>query len=170
MRWRAGSSPAAPSSRERTDMSVLTAPAPSASLTSGKLPKWAPWGLLLVSFAIAYAVFAVANVGASLADFNIAGASVIGILLYMVLITTISSIAESRRKAIDRLMTALVSTAFLLALLPLVSLLWTVVANGLNRFDAEFFTFSMRNVVGEGGGIVHAIWGTVMITLTAAVI
>lgn len=151
-------------------MTVLAAPAPSAALTSGKLPKWAPWALLAGCFVISFVVFAVASIGADIADFNIAGAVVVGIVLYMVLITVISSIAESRRKAVDRLMTALVATAFVIALLPLISLLWTVVANGLARFDAEFFSFSMRNVVGEGGGIVHAIWGTVLITLMAAVI
>jgi len=151
-------------------MTVLTAPAPAATLTSGKLPKWSPWALLAASFVISFAVFGVAAIGADLADFNITGAAVVGILLYMVLITAISSIAESRRKAVDRLMTALVATAFLIALLPLVSLLWTVVANGIQRFDAEFFSFSMRNVVGDGGGIVHAIWGTLLITLTATVI
>ena len=151
-------------------MTVLTAPAPSAALTSGKLPKWAPWALLAGCFVISFAVFAVASIGVDIADFNIAGAVFVGIVLYMVLITVISSIAESRRKAVDRLMTALVATAFVIALLPLISLLWTVVANGLARFDAEFFSYSMRNVVGEGGGIVHAIWGTVLITLMAAVI
>lgn len=151
-------------------MTILTAPDPSASLTSGRLPKWAPWGLLLVSLVISFTVFAVASVGEDPADFNIAGASIVGILLYMVLITAISSIAESRRKAVDRLMTALVATAFLIALLPLISVLWTVVANGLERFDAEFFSHSMRNVVGDGGGIVHAMWGTLLVTMVAAVI
>ena len=151
-------------------MTVLTAPAPSAALTSGKLPKWAPWALLLGCFVISFVIFAVASIGVDIADFNIAGAVFVGIVFYMVLITVISSIAESRRKAVDRLMTALVATAFVIALLPLISLLWTVVANGLARFDAEFFSSSMRNVVGDGGGIVHAIWGTVLITLMAAVI
>ena len=154
-------------------MTTLTA-APvtphSAALTAGRLPKWAPWALLAGSFVISVAVFGVAAAGASLADFNIVGAAIVGILLYMVIITVISSIVESRRKAVDRLMTALVATAFLIALLPLISLLWTVVANGVERFDAEFFSFSMRNVVGDGGGIVHAIWGTVLVTLTATVI
>ena len=151
-------------------MTVLTAPAPSASLTSGRLPKWAPWGLLLVSFVISFAVFGVASIGSSLADFNVVGAAIVGILIYMVLITTLSTIVESRRKAVDRLMTALVATAFLIALLPLVSLLWTVVTNGLERFDAEFFSYSMRNVIGDGGGIVHAMWGTLLVTMVAAVI
>jgi phosphate transport system permease protein len=156
-------------------MTVLTSAPPAASttaLTSGRLPKWAPWALLGVSFVVAAAIFGVAAAGSDtpLADFNIAGTVIVGILLYMVIITVISSIAESRRKAVDRLMTALVATAFLIALLPLISLLWTVVANGVERFDAEFFSYSMRNVVGDGGGIVHAIWGTVLITLTATVI
>ena len=157
-------------------MSVLTAPpAPTASpssptLTSGKLPKWAPWALLAGCFAASAAIFAVAAIGSDLADFNIAGTVIVGIVLYMVLITVVSAIAESRRKAVDRLMTALVATAFLIALLPLISLLWTVVANGVERFDAEFFSSSMRNVIGDGGGIVHAIWGTLLITLTATVI
>ncbi|MGM7679542.1 phosphate ABC transporter permease PstA [Microbacterium sp. A94] len=149
---------------------VSPASAPNVSLTSGRLPKWAPWALLLLSWVISFAVFGVTSIGEDLADFNIVGASIIGILIYMVLITVLSMIVESRRKAVDRLMTALVATAFLIALMPLVSLLWTVVSNGLNRFDAEFFSFSMRNVVGDGGGIVHAIWGTLLITLTAAVI
>ncbi|MEV4668162.1 phosphate ABC transporter permease PstA [Microbacterium sp. LWO12-1.2] len=153
-----------------TTLTASPAVATSSSLTSGKLPKWAPWALLGVSLLISFAVFAVAGLGGDLADFNIAGASVLGLVLYMVIITVISSIVESRRKATDRLMTALVATAFLIALLPLISLLWTVVANGLERFDAEFFSSSMRNVVGDGGGIAHAIWGTVLITLTATVI
>lgn len=118
-------------------------------------PLGPPGRILLISAAI----FGVAAAGTSIANFNIAGTLVVGILLYMVIITVISSIVESRRKAVDRLMTALVATAFLIALLPLVSLLWTVVANGIERFDAEFFSSSMRNVVGDGGGIVHAIWG-----------
>ncbi|WP_336646467.1 phosphate ABC transporter permease PstA [Microbacterium sp. USHLN186] len=142
----------------------------SAPLTAGRLAKWAPWALLAASLATSAIVFALGTLGGDLADFNIAGAVFVGVLLYMLLITVVSSIAESRRKAIDRLMTALVSAAFTVALLPLISLLWTVVANGVARFDAEFFSYSMRNVVGDGGGIVHAIWGTVLVTLMATVI
>lgn len=142
----------------------------SSSTTAGHLPKWAPWALLLGCFVVAAAVFAVANSGGDPADFNIAMTLVLGLVLYMILIFVVSSVAESRRHATDRLMTALVSAAFVVALLPLISLLFTVVVNGLTRFDPEFFSFSMRNVVGEGGGAIHAIWGTVLITLGATVI
>jgi phosphate transport system permease protein len=71
---------------------------------------------------------------------------------------------------VDRLVTGVVATAFLLAMVPLVSVAWTVLVNGIAGLSAEFFTSSMRNVVGEGGGALHAIVGTLLITLAAAVI
>ncbi len=74
------------------------------------------------------------------------------------------------RRAKDRLATVLVSLAFLVALLPLVSLLYTVVSKGLPAFSTQFFRYSMRNVVGEGGGVYHAIIGTVLVTGIAAII
>jgi phosphate transport system permease protein len=91
-------------------------------------------------------------------------------LLYLVLITVISSLVEGRRKGVDRLVTGVVTIAFLIAMVPLVSVAITVVVNGVAGLSAEFFTSSMRNVVGEGGGALHAIVGTVLITLAAAVI
>ncbi|WP_261165905.1 phosphate ABC transporter permease PstA [Microbacterium sp. Marseille-Q6965] len=147
-----------------------TTVAPPRSLTAGHLPTWTPWALLAGSFAVSAVVFALLNIGGDPADFNIAMTLVVGMVIYMALIFVISSVAESRRHATDRLMTALVSTAFVIALLPLVSLLFTVVVNGLARFDGEFFSFSMRNIVGEGGGAVHAIYGTLLITLGATII
>jgi phosphate transport system permease protein len=151
-------------------MATIATGSPSPSLTSGKLAAWVPWALLGAALVVAASIFGVLAAGTEPADFNIVGTVFTGMIVYMVLITVVSSIAESRRKAVDRLMTALVSTAFVIALLPLISLLWTVVVSGLHRFDAEFFSYSMRNIVGEGGGIVHAIWGTVLITLLAALI
>lgn len=74
------------------------------------------------------------------------------------------------RKTKDRMVTILVTLAFVIAVIPLISLTITVIVNGLARFDGTFFTESMRNVVGEGGGALHAIVGTIEITLAAAVI
>src|SRR5690606_14770886 len=59
---------------------------------------------------------------------------------------------------------------FLVALIPLISLTATVVANGVARFDIEFFNSSMRNITGEGGGALHAMVGTLLITLAATII
>jgi phosphate transport system permease protein len=71
---------------------------------------------------------------------------------------------EGRRTSTDRLVTCLVTAAFLLAVLPLVSLVVTVVSKGLARLDAAFFTQSMLGVLGPSGGAYHAILGTLIIT------
>ncbi|SKB06429.1 phosphate ABC transporter permease PstA [Aeromicrobium choanae] len=81
-----------------------------------------------------------------------------------------SRFVEGRRKATDRLVTLLVASAFGLALIPLGSIMWSVLEQGLPVLSSEFFTYSMRNVVGEGGGIYHAIVGTLLITAAATVI
>ncbi|MCW2800163.1 MAG: pstA [Aeromicrobium sp.] len=76
---------------------------------------------------------------------------------------------EGKRKATDRLVTTLVTSAFGLALLPLISILWIVISKGSKVLSTEFFTYSMRNVVGPGGGIYHALIGTLLITGAASV-
>lgn len=140
------------------------------SFTAGRLPKWMPWALLGVSAIIGVLIFTIINLGSPIGEFNIAGAVVVTAVLFAVGLVTFSAIVESRRHAINRLATVIVSIAFIIVLLPLVSLLYTVIINGVARFDATFFTSSMRNIVGEGGGALHAIWGTLLVTLTAAII
>ena len=138
-------------------------------LTSGHLPVWAPWAILIGSLVASGMLFAIIAMGSG-EGFNLAGWAVVAGLLYLVLITVISSLVEGRRKGVDRLVTGVVAIAFLIAMVPLVSVAITVVVNGVAGLSAEFFTSSMRNVVGEGGGALHAIVGTVLITLAAAVI
>lgn len=75
-----------------------------------------------------------------------------------------------RRRVVNRTMTAVVTLAFVVALIPLISLIWTTVASGLNRLDGEFFSSSMRNVVGAGGGGLHALIGTLEVTVASSVI
>lgn len=75
-----------------------------------------------------------------------------------------------RRRVVNRLATVIITVCFLAALVPLASLLFTVVSRGLARLDPTFFTWSMRGVVGEGGGAIHAIVGTALITLAAVII
>jgi phosphate transport system permease protein len=83
----------------------------------------------------------------------------------------LSAVDKGRRRR-DRMMTGLVVGAFAIAMLPLVSVTWTVIAHGIERFDAYFLTHSMRGVFGgmDAGGIYHAIVGTVEITLFATLI
>jgi phosphate transport system permease protein len=133
------------------------------SLTRPRLPRWAP--LLVATLAAsASGIFALAL------GWGIVAWAVLAVVLYAVALPVWSRLVENPRAAKDRLVTTLVWVAFALALLPLFSLVWTVVRNGAPVLSAEFFTYSMRNVVGEGGGIYHAILGTLLITLAAAVI
>ncbi|WP_374975136.1 phosphate ABC transporter permease PstA [Microbacterium trichothecenolyticum] len=138
-------------------------------LTSGHLPVWAPWAILIGSLVASAMLFAIVAMGSG-DGFSLAGWAVVAGLLYLVLVTVISSLVEGRRKGVDRLVTGVVTIAFLIAMVPLVSVAITVVVNGVAGLSAEFFSSSMRNVVGEGGGALHAIVGTVLITLAAAVI
>lgn len=74
-----------------------------------------------------------------------------------------------RRKLVNRVMTGLVVLAFVIALIPLFSLLFEVVKRGLPGLDWEFLTGTPRGIVG-GGGAAHAIVGTVVITGVTAII
>ena len=79
---------------------------------------------------------------------------------------------DTRRRLTDRVMAGVVTLAFLVALVPLVSLVWTVVANGIERLSPYFFVVSMRGVFGgmDAGGIYHAIVGTLLVTGFATLI
>ena len=120
-------------------------------------------GILGVAVAVAVASY-------FLLDNNLAAPVVVGFLLYVVPIYLLSRVREGKRRATDRGWTAVVTLAFIIAIIPLVSLVVTVVVEGAARFDVEFFTSDMRGVVGEGGGVLHAIVGTLMITLLAGAI
>ena len=132
-------------------------------LSHARLPRLAP-ALSLVGAA------ALAGVLCVLADWRLVGFAFFTVVLHLVLITTWSLAVENRRAAKDRLMTSLVFSAFAISMLPLVSLVYTVLHNGLPAISADFLTGNMRNVIGPGGGILHAIVGTLLITLGAAVI
>ena len=139
------------------------------ALTASRLPKGTPWATALAA-AILACLIVLPSANGPDDDVPFAALIVVAGLLHLILLTTLSGIVEGRRRAVDRLMTALVTLAFLIAMVPLISVTITTVGAGLARFDAEFFTSSMRNVTGEGGGALHAIVGTVLMTLTAAVV
>ena len=96
------------------------------SLSSGRLPRMAPWGILLACWVVMAVVFGLLMLGGSTTGFDAVGAIFWGTVLYVAAIWGISRLVEGQRKATDRLVTALVVTAFIVALLPLVSLVATV--------------------------------------------
>lgn len=85
--------------------------------------------------------------------------------------TSLTSVSLGR-KVKDRAVQGLVYLAFALAVVPLVSVLWTVLVNGLERLDLTFFQFSMNAVSGSdpGGGAYHAIVGTLQQVLICSLI
>ena len=151
-------------------MALTVRPVSSGSvLTGNRLPKPAPWIILGASLVVSLALFGLLSV-ASGGEFNLVGAVLVGLILHLAVTTAISAAVEGRRQATDRFVTNLVTGAFLLAMVPLVSVAITVIGNGIGRLDPEFFNSSMRNVTGEGGGALHAMMGTLMITLAATII
>lgn len=150
-------------------MSRAVATEPNA-YTSGRLPQGAAPSLFALCVVGGIAVVALVTAAGILPEFSIVLAILSGLVTYIALITLVSAVAEGRRAATDRFVTSLVITAFGIALLPLISVLTTVLLNGSARFDLEFFTWSMRSVIGEGGGALHAIVGTLQITALATII
>ncbi len=133
------------------------------SLGSRSLPRWATPASFGLGALVAAAVSAAVG-------FSVAGFVVMTALAGALVLTLASVSVEGRRRATDRTASTLVTGAFLLALAPLVSLLWTVVTRGAGRLDGQFFTWSMAGVVGAGGGAFHALVGTLVITALATVI
>jgi phosphate transport system permease protein len=122
----------------------------------------------LTTIVVVAAVAAVASYFAL--DRNLFAPVAVGFLLYTLPVYVLARRSEGRRRATDRAWTAVVTLAFVIAVIPLVSLVVTVVTEGLARLDAEFFTSDMRGVVGEGGGGLHAIMGTLIITALATIV
>ncbi len=147
----------------KTDPPRDAPPAPAETRwEAAKLPRWAPLGFAAVGLVVAVLLRTTGT--------GIALAVPVGWAVFVVGLTAASRIVEGGRKATDRLATSLISSAFLLALLPLGTLLFQVVSKGAPVLSGQFLTYSMRNVVGEGGGIYHAIAGTLIVTALAAAI
>ena len=153
-------------------MSVTTAPErpgppvtpPDPSLRQPKLPHWA-------GYAVFGGLVALATVLYFVIGMPLVGSVVVAWLVCAVAYPVWSLTIEGTRKATDRLVTVGVLTAFALALVPLVSIILKVIAEGAGALSAEFLTYSMRNVIGEEqGGIYHALIGTLLITAGATVI
>ncbi|KUN88203.1 phosphate ABC transporter permease [Streptomyces bungoensis] len=126
------------------------------TLRSASLPKWSPWAIAAGSVAAAVAIGLGAGLGSKIQW------GLIAAVLFILGTYVIASWVEGRRQAKDRIATSLVWVAFLLAVVPLVSLIWTTVQRGVKVLDVYFLTHSMGVVADSepGGGIYHAIIGS----------
>lgn len=138
------------------------------TLQGARLPKWSPYAIAAGSVAVAVGIGLAAGLDSRVQWGLIAG------LLYVFGSYVIAARVEGRRQAKDRVATSLVWVAFLLAVVPLVSLVWTTIARGVKVLDVYFLTHSMGVVADSqpGGGIYHAILGSLeqvgLATLIAA--
>ena len=135
----------------------------SVGLVQPRLPRWAVVLVAAMSLAISGLV-------TMLLGWSFAGAAVLAGLLFVAGLPLWSLAVEGRRSAADRFATALVWTAFAAVLVPLLWLIWLVLKNGFGVLSVEFLTCSMRGIVGDGGGIYHALVGTLLVTLAATLI
>jgi phosphate transport system permease protein len=138
------------------------------SLTTGQLPRFIELYVMLGSLIVIGGVML-------LMGFNIGGWIFLSIVLYLVALGVLSSIAENRRRALDRIVRSLVTIAFLLAIAPLVSTLVTVTAKGIGELNWSFISQTGGAVfnpdtlkVDITAGALQAIVGTLIITGIAA--
>jgi phosphate transport system permease protein len=135
-------------------------------LTGKTLPRLAPLYAAVGSIALAFVLNAFTAVQ------GVAGTAVVAVLLFIATQTGWSFAVEGKRHAVDRLATTLIYATFVAALAALIAILTVTVGKGLAALSAEFFTETMRNVSSrrEGGGIAHALVGTLEQVLIAAAI
>ena len=146
------------------------------SLTVGQLPPWARWAVLGAALAVSAVVLAITG-------WTWVGWLVLAAVLYVVGYTVWTYVVEGPRHGQDALWSTLVWMAFILALIPLISIIWSVISVGApTLFHPTFLTSDMNGVTGvqdqatvnEGapllGGVRHALVGSLMITVAATII
>ena len=144
------------------------------SLTEGQKPAWT-WA----------AVGGGAGIAALMGEgFSITGWLIVSAVLYVIGMYIATRVVENKRRATDGLWRNLVWAAFIIALIPLISLLWTVFAQGLPTLISNpgLLVYDMSTTNGAtdaatqdqgaplSGGFAHGLVGTLMITIVATVI
>jgi phosphate transport system permease protein len=137
-------------------MTAETAPGRQVTLQARRLPLAAVLGVAVVALVVAAAVVYGTGIGGPVL------VVVIGVILYLLGLYLAARAVEGRRAAVNRTWSALIHSAFVLAVLPLASVAWTLVTKGAERLDGDFFGTSMNNIGARDpeGGAYHAIVGT----------
>ncbi|MFJ3337274.1 phosphate ABC transporter permease PstA [Streptomyces sp. NPDC086766] len=126
------------------------------SLRGASLPKWFPVAVLAGSVAVAVGI----GLGTGLQ--SKAQWGLIAAVLAVLSTYVVAARVEGRRQARDRIATSLVWVCFLVAVVPLASLIWETAKRGVKVLDGYFLSHSMAGVADTqpGGGIYHALLGT----------
>ncbi|MFJ4539009.1 phosphate ABC transporter permease PstA [Streptomyces tibetensis] len=134
---------------------TVTPKGPS-TLRGARLPTWSPYAIAAGSIALAVGIGLAGGLHSRVQW------GLIAAILYVAGTYAIAAAVEGKRQAKDRIATSFVWVAFLLAVVPLASLIWSTVVRGVKVLDVYFLTHSMGVVADTepGGGIYHAILGT----------
>ncbi len=142
----------------------------TSTFTDAHLPRLIEVWLLLASAVMSGAALL-------LVGFNPAVWAVATAALYVIAIGVSSRLVENARKANDRVARALVTITFLLAIVPLVSALWTVLVKGIGQLSWSFISqtgqarFNPTTLeVTRTPGALQAVVGTFEITGIATLI
>ncbi|MFI9806691.1 phosphate ABC transporter permease PstA [Streptomyces sp. NPDC052301] len=133
----------------------LTDKRPS-TLRAASLPRWTPWAIAAGSLAVGVGISAAAGLHSKIQW------ALIAAVLFVLGTYVVAARVEGPRQAKDRIATSVVWVSFVLAVIPLVSLIWVTVARGVKVLNLYFLTHSMGIVADTepGGGIYHAIIGS----------
>jgi phosphate transport system permease protein len=126
------------------------------NIRTRSLSNWVVLGIAAAAVAVAAALVLGLGIG------NWVLVVVLSGILYLAGVFVAASRVEGRRSARNRTWSALIHSACVLAILPLASVVWTLVSKGIERLDAGFFGTSMNNIGARDpeGGAYHAIVGT----------
>jgi len=140
------------------------------SLQTARLPRLAPVLVGVVSLALAALI-------ALLLDWKWVAIPFVATVIALVAIGVWSGTVEGRRAAVNRVMTLLIWAAVVIALIPLIWVLAYTVYKGAPAIDWSFLAHDATKRLDPvtfkelpGAGVLHAIVGTVMVTLGAAII
>ena len=136
------------------------------SLIGARLPSWAPYAAGVAAVAVALGLKWLLSWTGWGTSFWMAA------VLFLVGFTVWSFMVEGRRRAKDRFASTLIYASFVAAVVPLVLILFYIGVKGFSVFSADFFLKSMNGVTSrqEGGGLYHALIGTLELVAIASVI
>ncbi|MEV4349256.1 phosphate ABC transporter permease PstA [Actinoplanes sp. NPDC049596] len=126
------------------------------NIRTRKLPLLYNIGIAVAALAIAAAIVFPTGIG------NWVLVAVLGVVFYLIGLQVVAGRIEGSRAARNRMWQAAIYCACVLAILPLASVVWTLVSKGVSRLDGNFFSTSMNNIGARDpeGGAYHAIIGT----------
>jgi phosphate transport system permease protein len=110
------------------------------NLRARRLPWFLDLGIAIAALIVAALIVLPAGLG------NWVLVVAVAAVLYLLGLNFLASRIEGKRSARNRMWRAAIYAACVLAILPLASVVWTLVSKGLARFDGDFFNSSMNNI------------------------